>query len=166
MSDGMGTTSIQNPASLFKVNCSAYDFPSLLAYQIAKPPARLLVAEPAPSLTVSERETSSRFRSKALFAATPKAAKPEAEKPKPLPSLRLFSETTLKCPLYLARLLSLFRMTSTLCLSLGNGFLPLMIIMSPSRVLEASTVVMVCKASIQTEMLSWKGILFNGSLNP
>src|SRR3989304_1914309 len=87
---------MQKSVSCLVGNCSAYDLPPLLACQRAKPPARLLVAEPAPSLTVSESEIGSRFKSKALLAAVPRAAKPEAEKPRPFPSLRLFSETTLR----------------------------------------------------------------------
>ncbi len=121
---------------------------------MAKRPARLLVAEPAPNRTVSESETVSRLSSSALQAVTPKAAKPEAEKPKPLPTLRLFSETTLKLPENPADFFSLLRTASTLILSRPFCFSPLIMITFSFRESDASTVVVVFKAWMQTEMLS------------
>ncbi len=84
----------------------------------------------------------------------PRAAKPDAEKPKPLPTLRLFSETTLKLPENPANFFSLRRTVSTLSLSRPLCFSPLIMITFCLKELEASTVVVVFKAWMQTEMLS------------
>jgi hypothetical protein len=142
----MGTITIEKSMFFGEFSCSAYDLPALLAYQIEKPPERLLVDEPAPSLTISEREVSGRSNPSALDAARPKAAKAEAEKPRPLPVLRLFSEVTLNPPEKPARPFSLQVIAPILLVSAAVAFFPLTVISSFLELFVASTVVVVERA--------------------
>src|SRR5271157_4285126 len=86
---------IEKSMSSRTCSCSAYDLPFLSAYQIEKPPARLLVDEPAPSLTISESWSSGSSKPRTVHVAKPRAAKAEAENPNHFPGVRLFSETIL-----------------------------------------------------------------------
>jgi hypothetical protein len=63
-------------------------------------------------------------KSKAAHAAMPRAAKPEAEKPRPFPLVILFWETILKQPEYPLLSLSLLRTTWTLSKSPLVTFFP------------------------------------------
>src|ERR1700751_4055536 len=92
---------------LADASCSAYDRPLRLAYHIENPPTRLRAAEPAPSLTTSDNSLGSSLSPRAFDVARPRAANPDAEKPRPFPLTFAFFDSTLTWVLTLANSLSL-----------------------------------------------------------
>src|SRR6266516_6035812 len=156
--DGTGTISVLNPIELAGASCSAYDRPFWLAYHMENPPTRLLAADPAPSLTISDNSRGSRLSPRAFDAARPKAAKPDAEKPRPFPLTFAFLDSTLTRVFSPASSLSLSMTMRALASSPGVGTVPLIRIPSLGRPFLASTVVTVSRDLMQTEILSWNGI--------
>src|SRR5712664_3377028 len=125
MVDGIGTISVRSLIEFAEASCSAYERPLRFAYHIENPPTRLLEADPAPSLTISESTSVSRMRPNALDVARPNAANPEAENPRPLPSTFGFLDSIRS------------------------------LVLSAERPCFASTVVIVGRDFMQTEILSW-----------
>src|SRR5436309_11141892 len=125
-----------------------------------KAPAKLREAEPAPNLTTSDNSGVLISRSNALAAASPSAAKPEAEKPSPLPLTLGFLDSILafvdpkrdNCRRWLTTV-------STLSCSFRDGDLPFILIRSSANSRLNATVVIVGSAFMQTDMLSWNGNL-------
>src|SRR5437660_11695082 len=123
-----------------------------------KPPATLRDAEPAPNLTNSDNSGVLISRSNALAVASPSAAKPEAEKPSPLPLTSGFRDSTLafvdpkrdNCRRWLTT-------AKTLACSLREGDFPFIRIRSSVNSRLKATVVTVGSALLQTDMLSWNG---------
>src|SRR5438876_3702717 len=123
-----------------------------------KPPATLRDAEPAPSLTTSDNSGVLISRPNALAVASPSAAKPEAEKPSPLPLTSGFLDSILAfvdpkrddCRRWLTT-------ANTLSCSLRDGDLPFILIRSSVNSRLNATVVIVGSAFMQTDMLSWYG---------
>src|SRR5256885_5377882 len=92
---------------LADASCSAYERPFRFAYHIENPPTRLRAADPAPSLTTSDNSRASRLRPRAFDVARPRAAKPDAEKPRTFPLTFAFLDSTLNRVLSPASSLSL-----------------------------------------------------------
>src|SRR5437667_11077736 len=80
---------------LADASCSAYECPFRFSYQMETPPTRLRAADPAPSLTTSDNSRGSRLSPRAFDVARPRAAKPDAEKPRPFPLRFAFLDSTL-----------------------------------------------------------------------
>src|SRR5437016_8904891 len=97
---------------LADASCSAYECPFRFAYHMENPPTRLRAADPAPSLTTSDNSRGSRLSPRAFDVATPRAAKPDAEKPRPFSFRFAFLYSSLTRVLLPARSLSL---SDTIC---------------------------------------------------
>src|SRR5207245_6424065 len=158
IADGIGTISVLNVIELADASSSAYERPIRFAYQIENPPTRLRAADPAPSLTTSDNSRGSRLSPRAFDVARPRAAKPDAEKPRPFPLRFAFLDSTLTRVLSPASSLSLSITTRTLNSSPVVGTAPLISILSLWRLFPVSTVVTVSSDFMQTEILSWYGI--------
>src|SRR5438132_5227395 len=158
MADGIGTISVLNLIELAGASCSAYERPFLFAYHIENPPTRLRDADPAPSLTTSDNSRGSRLSPRAFDVARPRAAKPDAEQPKLVPLTFVLLDSTLTRVFSPTSSLSLSITTRALASSPVVGTIPLIRILSLRRLFPVSTVVIVSKAFMQTEILSWKGI--------
>src|SRR6266540_7454134 len=151
----MGTISVVNLMELADASCSAYDRPFRFAYHMENPPTRLRAADPAPSLTTSDNSRGSRLSRRAFDVARPRAAKPDAEKPRPLPLTFAFFDSTLTRVFSPASSLSLSMTKRALASSPEVGRVPLIRILSLWRPFLASTVVTVSSDFMQTEILSW-----------
>src|SRR5208337_2882713 len=90
-----GTIPIASLTRVPSSSCWANDLPFLFAYQMEKPPTRLLLADPAPRRAISLKRDKSIFKLRALLAANATDAKAAAEKPTPFAFSRLFLLTTL-----------------------------------------------------------------------
>src|SRR5438132_9952653 len=131
--DGIGTISVFILMELADASCSAYECPFQFAYHMENPPTRLRAADPAPSLTTSDNSRGSRLSPRAFDVARPRAAKPDAEKPKPFPLTFAFLDSTLTRDLSPATSLSLPITTRTLNSSPTFGTAPLIRTLSLRR---------------------------------
>src|SRR2546427_12995209 len=143
---------------LADASCSAYECPLRFAYHLENPPTRLRAAHPAPSLTTSDNSRGSRLSPRAFDVARPRAAKPDAEKPRPFPLTFAFLDSTRTRVFSPASSLSLSITTRALASSPIVGTAPLIRMLSLRKLFPASTVVTVSKDFMQTEIQSWKGI--------
>src|SRR5438445_2287874 len=150
--DGIGTISVLNVIQLADASCSAYDRPFRFAYHMENPPTRLRAADPAPSLTTSDNSRGSRLSPRAFDAARPRAAKPDAEKPRPFPLTFAFLDSTLTRVFSPAISLSLSITTRALASSPVVGTAPLILMLSLRKLFPASTVVTVSKDFMQPEI--------------
>src|SRR6267378_4674713 len=112
-----------------------------------KAPAKLRDAEPAPSLTASDNSRVLMSSSNALAVASPSAANPEEEKPRPLPLTSGFLDSILafrdarpdKCRRWLTT-------ANTLSCTFRDGDLPFILIRSSANSRLNDTVVTVGSA--------------------
>src|SRR5439155_25028676 len=141
--DGIGTISVFILMELADASCSAYECPFRFAYHMENPPTRLRAADPAPSLTTSDNSRGSRLSRRAFDVARPRAAKPDAEKPKPFPLTFAFLDSTLTRVFSPASSLSLSMTMRALASSPDVGTIPLIRILSPRRLSPVSTFVIV-----------------------
>src|SRR5437667_1812663 len=130
---------------LADASCSAYECPFRFAYHMENPPTRLRAADPAPSLTTSDNSRGSRLSPRAFDVARPRAAKPDAEKPRPFPLTSAFLDSTLTRVFSPATSLSLSITTLALASSPDVGTDPLIRMLSLRRPFPASTRIRVFK---------------------
>src|SRR5207247_4806417 len=164
--DGIGTISVLNPIELADASCSAYERPFRFAYHMENPPTRLRAADPAPSLTTSDNSRGSMLSPRAFEVARPRAAKPDAEKPKPSSLTFAFLDSTRTRLFSPASSLSLSITMRALASSPDVGTIPLIRILSLWSLSLVSTVVTVSSDFMQTEILSWNGIRSFAFLRP